>query len=128
MTKLLFTTTLFIISISTVFSQDASTFLHIPKQIAIDSKDNIYVLFQGGIARLTPDGKMKILSQVVGSLIAIDSKDNVYLAGNSNIKRMFIDANDNFRFEFYAGDINYDGAEDGDLLKAKFKSIQSIAF
>ncbi|GAB3274436.1 hypothetical protein GCM10027347_47320 [Larkinella harenae] len=109
-------------------AQDASSFLQNPEHIAIDSKDNLYVVFQGGIARISPDGRSKILTTSGGGLIAIDSKDNIYLAGNSSIRKLIIDQNDACKVEFYAGNIDYDGAGDGDLQAAYFYKIRALYF
>jgi len=128
MIKRLLLILLFAVCTFSGFSQDASSFVQLPEQIAIDSKDNIYVLSLGNISVFTPDGKRKILAERGFSHIAIDSKDNIYLSGGSTILKMLVDKKGEYQFEHYAGDTNYSGAGDGDLKTAKFNNIQSIFF
>ena len=104
-------------------AQDPSTFLSQPKKIAVDSKDNVYVLHTYGIARISPDGKFTPIADRAFSDIAIDSKDQLYLSQSSTIWKMNSATKS---IEFFAGDQNYGGATDGNLLDAKFNKIQSL--
>lgn len=104
-------------------AQDPSTFLLQPKRVAVDSKDNVYVLYAGHIGRITPDGKVTTLADRAFNDIVIDSKDQIYLSGMSTIWKMNSATNE---ITFFAGDQNYGGAADGSLLAAKFKEIRSL--
>lgn len=104
-------------------AQDASTFLSQPKRIAVDSKDNVYVLYAGHIGKITPDGRVATIADRGFNDIVIDSKDQIYLSGMSTIWKMNSVTNE---ITFFAGDQNYGGAADGSLLAAKFKEIRSL--
>ncbi|WP_158547922.1 hypothetical protein [Dyadobacter luteus] len=115
---------LFLLSLSfTGSAQDPSTFLLQPRKIAVDSKDNVYVLHQGGITKIAPDGKMTLVSDIFFGDIVIDSKDQLYFSGGSSIWKMNQATG---VIEFYSGDKNYGGGADGKLLEAKFNKIQSL--
>jgi hypothetical protein len=109
-----------------VFSQSPANFLERPNGLAIDKLDNVYVTYNDGLARISPDGTIKKLSDKHFGLIAIDSKGTFYLAYSASIWKMTIDKNDNCTFEFYAGDKNYGGARDGERTTCMFSDIEEM--
>lgn len=106
-----------------VRAQDPSTFLSQPRKVAIDSKDNVFVLHAGGISTITPDGKVSAIAERTFSDIVIDSKDQLYLSAGSTIWKM---NNATKTLDFFAGDKDYNGAADGSLRNAKFNKIKSL--
>lgn len=98
-----------------------------PSCLAIDSKDNLFVIDADGIIRIAPDGSMKRVSGTRASNIVIDAKDNIYLGYRGTIQRLLFDKNGNSKMEYMAGDDNYDGAQDGDYKSAKFKGFSHMA-
>ncbi|MGN6417858.1 MAG: hypothetical protein ACTHMC_10220 [Pseudobacter sp.] len=98
-----------------------------PSYLAIDSKDNMYVIDRDGIVMITPDGTVKRIHSSGGHHIIIDEKDNMFIMFGSTINKMKV-VNGKCETEYYAGDKNYSGFEDGDLKSAKFNSFRSVAF
>lgn len=117
-----------------------------PSKIAIDSKDNLYVLLKFGIAKITPDGKVTQFTKdnpnIVGGNfnkstyldrqwgnIVIDSKDNLYVTERQDkvIYKMSFRPDGKISFDIFAGDIWKYGVVDGPRGDAKFTAIAHMA-
>ncbi len=106
-----------------------------PEFIAIDSKDNVFAALKYGIIRITPDGKIKNLTKVAGTIgdldriwknLIVDSKDNLYANdGNRIFKFSFID--DKLSAKVFAGQQYTYKLEDGPLATAAFNTIYAMA-
>ncbi|UYQ91233.1 hypothetical protein MKQ68_14145 [Chitinophaga horti] len=97
-----------------------------PAYLAIDSKDNMYVIDRDGTVMITPDGTVKRIHNIGGSQIVIDRNDNMFYMYGSTINKLKV-VNGNCEIEYYGGDKNYGGFEDGDVKAAKFNSFRSAA-
>jgi sugar lactone lactonase YvrE len=119
--------------------------LNNPSKIVIDSKDNLLVLLQYGIAKISPDGKVNRFTKdnpnVIGGKfnnstyldrswhnIVIDSKDNIYLTERDDkvIYKMVFLENGKISFDIYAGDIWKYGVVDGPRDQAQFNGIRDM--
>jgi hypothetical protein len=119
--------------------------LNEPSKIAIDSKDNLFVLLKYGIAKITPDGKINHFTKnnpnIIGGKfnnstyldrswanIVIDSKDNIYVAERDDkviYKIVFMD-NGKISFDIYAGDQWKYNVVDGYRTEALFNGISHM--
>lgn len=99
-----------------------------PSYLAIDSKDNMYVIDRDGTVMITPDGTTKRIRSSGGFQIIIDRNDNMFYTIGGTINKMKVNSDGKCEIEYYGGDKNYDGFEDGDLKSAKFNSFRSVAF
>ncbi|HEX2629784.1 MAG TPA: hypothetical protein VHM26_12245 [Chitinophagaceae bacterium] len=106
-----------------VIAQNPSNFVLQPHHLAIDSKDNVYVLSLSGLDKITPDGNVQHITDRSSGKIVIDSKDNIYLASPACIFKLKIDNSGKGQFEVYAGSYDYSGNEDGTLKTATFNNI-----
>lgn len=98
-----------------------------PSYLAIDSKDNMYVIDREGIVMITHDGTVKRIRSGGGHQIAIDKNDNMFLTIGATINKMKV-INGKCETEYYAGDKDYAGFEDGELKSAQFNIFRGIAF
>ena len=116
-----------------------------PTKIAIDSKDNLYVLLAYGIAKISPDGQINRFTKnnpnVIGGKfnnstyldrqwhsIVIDAKDIIYIAERDDkvIYKMVFLENGTITFDIYAGDIWKYGVQDGPREQALFNGISDM--
>ncbi len=104
-----------------------------PKQIVVDSKDNVILhLYGGKIIRITPDGKNSFITEDIRKGIkkspypscvamTIDSNDNIYMADQDEvIWKLTPDGT----VSLFAGVPFMGKAKDGDLKTAQFRDIE----
>ena len=113
--------------VSETFSPEADA-VNRPSYLAIDSKDNMYVIDRDGTVMITPDGTTKRIRSSGGHQIIIDNNDNMYYTIGGTINKMKVTSDGKCEVEYLGGDKNYDGFEDGDLPSAKFNDFRSVAF
>lgn len=111
---------------SPIFSPEADV-VNRPSYLAIDSKDNMYVIDRDGTVMIAPDGTVKRIRSSGGHQIVIDENDNMIYTIGGTINKMKV-INGKCETEYYAGDKNYSGFEDGELKAAKFNNFRSIGF
>ena len=104
-----------------------------PKQIVVDSRDNVIVhLYMGRVMKITPDGKASYITEDIRKgktnpypscdAMAIDAKDNIYMAGGELIWKMTPTG----EVSLFAGIPYKYEAVDGPLNAAQFRSIECI--
>jgi hypothetical protein len=144
MKKLLTIISLFLTTF--VLSQsNGEVLINEPSKIAIDSKDNLFVLLKYGIVKITPDGKINRFTKdnpnIIGGKfnnstyldrswtnIVIDSKDNIYVAERDDkviYKIVFLE-NGKISFDIYAGDQWKYNVIDGPRKEANFNGITNM--
>lgn len=118
----------------TVFSQSPAVKLpSTPKQIVVDSKDNVIIHVYGGkIMKITPDGKTSFITEDIRKDIkrspyptcvamTIDGKDNIYMADQDEvIWKLTPDG----KVSLFAGVPFMSTVKDGDLKTAQFRDIE----
>jgi len=106
-----------------------------PRDVAVDSKDNVFVLVKYGIIKITPDGTLIELRKIEGNRaldvtfynLVIDSKDNLFVAKDNIIKRIRISDDNKATIENYAGDPYKYRIADGNRNTAMFTNIDRMA-
>ena len=104
-----------------------------PKQIVVDSKDNVILhLYMERIMKITPDGKASYITEDIRkgktnpypscTAMAIDANDNIYMAGDDLIWKMTPTG----EVSLFAGIPYKYEAVDGPLSAAQFRSIEFI--
>jgi hypothetical protein len=134
-----------VITITIAAQSTTEVALNEPSKIAIDSKDNLFVLLKYGIAKISPDGKINRFTKdnpnVIGGKfnnstyldrswanIVIDSKDNLYVAERDDkviYKLVFLESG-KISFDIYAGDQWKYGVADGPRTQALFNGISNM--
>ena len=106
-----------------------------PRDIVVDSRDNVYVLVKYGLIKITPDGTLIELRKIDGnkaldynmSNLVIDSKDNLYVGKDNIIKKIRISKDNKATIEHYAGDPYKYRIVDGNRSTAIFTNITRMA-
>lgn len=105
-----------------------------PKQIVVDSKDNVIVhLYRGRVMKITPFGTISYVTEDIRKDIpvapyptcvamAIDQQDNIYMADNDLIWKMSPDG----KVSRFAGVPFSYNVKDGPLKTAQFRGIEYI--
>ena len=103
-----------------------------PKQMVVDSKDNLIVhIYQGIIMKITPDGKTSFITEDIQKAfnrnprptcdaMTIDAKDNIYMASEDLIWKLTPDGT----VTLFAGVPYVNTVKDGDLKTAQFRDIE----
>lgn len=106
-----------------------------PRDVAVDSKDNVYVLVKYGLIKITPAGTLIDLRKIDGNRaidiamynLVIDSKDNLFVGDGNVIKKIRVSDDNKVTIEQYAGDMYKYRIADGDRKTAMFTSITRMA-
>ncbi len=104
-----------------------------PKEIVVDSKDNVIVhCYRGRVMKITPDGTASYITEDIRkgktnpypgcTAMAIDANDNIYMAADDLIWRMTPAG----EISLFAGKPYEYKVIDGPLSKAQFRSIEFI--
>ena len=106
-----------------------------PQYIAIDSKDNVFAALKYGIIRITPEGTIKNLTKLAGTIggldrtwknLIVDSKDNLY-ANDGKLIYKFTFKEDKLTGKLFAGQQYTYKLEDGPLATAAFNTINAMS-
>lgn len=105
-----------------------------PEHIAIDSKDNVFVAIKYGIIMIAPNGTVKNLTKIPGTIgdldrhwsnLIVDSKDNLY-ANDGKLIYKFAFEGGKFAGKIFAGQQWSYKLEDGPLATAGFNTIATM--
>lgn len=104
-----------------------------PKQIVVDSKDNVIAhLYRGRVVKITPEGKLSFITDDIRKgksypypsciSMAIDAQDNIYMADLNVIWKMTPDGEINL----LTGNPDKSTLLDGPIAAAQFRQIEFI--
>jgi hypothetical protein len=97
---------------------------HYPRHIVVNSKDELIIVCDDSLMKITTDGKLSTIVKYPGGVaMAIDKNDNIYCAGDRKITKVTA----NGKIENFAGYNWTAETNDGPLDNAGFDAIGNIA-
>jgi NHL repeat len=125
---------IFILTLAVYSKAQTPVLTSSPRDIVVDSKDNVYVLVKYGMIKITPDGTLIELRKIDGNKaldytmynLVIDSKDNLYVGKDNLIRKIRISDDNKATIEHYAGDPYKYRIVDGNRNTAIFTNIDRM--